>query len=198
MTMIKSVILIIAGLIATTAFAYVDLQAMQQRINEITARQAAKRQQNEVLRQQAQHEKQSQIEQWYTRVQQMSKAELEGEKTRIDGAIEDLERLYEERKIDLINDTNRRRSRTSSKRQLHSLESNIRTLRQMRDVVSQLLTGASEAARVASTCPFCKAALATGAKFCSSCGGKLSSECPNCKKPAFGKFCAECGTKLNQ
>lgn len=54
-----------------------------------------------------------------------------------------------------------------------------------------------------STCPHCKAEIASGAKFCSACGGKIEllgeNEvlCPSCgKKTAKGKFCSECGAAL--
>lgn len=56
------------------------------------------------------------------------------------------------------------------------------------------------AAVAAAVCPKCNAALAAGAKFCPSCGEKISASatCPDCGKPikAGAKFCPECGASL--
>ena len=49
-------------------------------------------------------------------------------------------------------------------------------------------------------CPGCGAAVAPGAKFCSSCGTKIQTAtfCPNCGAEANpgAAFCSQCGTKL--
>ena len=50
-------------------------------------------------------------------------------------------------------------------------------------------------------CPYCKAELREGVKFCTSCGHKLEavSQCPKCGsvlKPG-AKFCTKCGEKLH-
>ena len=48
------------------------------------------------------------------------------------------------------------------------------------------------------TCPSCGRELQPDAKFCPFCGQKIQSVCPNCGKEvvAGAKFCLECGQKL--
>jgi membrane protease subunit (stomatin/prohibitin family) len=63
--------------------------------------------------------------------------------------------------------------------------------------------GGTQAAAAAATiiCPNCSTANPTGAKFCNSCGTKLTGtvKCPTCGtvNPAGAKFCSNDGTKLN-
>lgn len=47
-------------------------------------------------------------------------------------------------------------------------------------------------------CPKCGAQIASGLKFCSKCGAKLTVTCKKCKVdyPVNEKFCAQCGKKL--
>lgn len=47
-------------------------------------------------------------------------------------------------------------------------------------------------------CSDCGEIIVKGAKFCLSCGKRLSNACPNCAKELApgAKFCVECGTKI--
>jgi predicted nucleic acid-binding Zn ribbon protein len=59
--------------------------------------------------------------------------------------------------------------------------------------------GAKAAATV--VCPSCSTANPAGAKFCNSCGAKLTGgtiKCPTCgtENPVGAKFCSNDGTKL--
>ncbi|HKS59265.1 MAG TPA: zinc-ribbon domain-containing protein [Thermoplasmata archaeon] len=61
--------------------------------------------------------------------------------------------------------------------------------------------GPSPAAPAAggATCPKCNQPIATGAKFCPSCGAQLQAPpvpCPKCQTPVPppSKFCSNCGT----